>query len=193
MITKEVSLFFHCPHCAVRMPGKSYSVDKNGSYVSCSHCGRSFDVDVADVCRLELTTSYGAEGVCFKSIEDMYYYCKDLLQDEEGEGVVLYNNDNSILVSGAFDSGFLDVLEEYLKEQGTIITKECPEPKKWYTMTLSAEGTACGNVLLTEKEAQIVANAISQMYDNLQGESYHGSVSIDIDTPKKDKNDIPCY
>lgn len=41
--------------------------------------------------------------------------------------------------------------------------------KHWYTMNLSAEEEANGNVLLTEEEARIVANAIEQMYDNLVG------------------------
>ena len=36
-------------------------------------------------------------------------------------------------------------------------------------MNLSAEEEANGNVLLTEEEARIVANAIEQMYDNLVG------------------------
>lgn len=62
--------------------------------------------------------------------------------------------------------------------------------KYWYTMSLNAEESAQGNVLLTKKEAKIVANAIDQMYKNLTGGNWCGSVFIDIEHPRADKYDF---
>lgn len=61
--------------------------------------------------------------------------------------------------------------------------------KQWYTMYLSAEEQAYGNVLLTKKEAKIVKNAIDQMYENLSGGGWCGSVGIDIEHPRKSEYD----
>ena len=65
------------------------------------------------------------------------------------------------------------------------------EEKKWYTITLSAEEDGYGNVLLTEKEARFVASVIDQMYEHFyaEGGGWCGSVSIDIENPRKDAYD----
>lgn len=57
-------------------------------------------------------------------------------------------------------------------------------------MTLTAEGVARGNVLLTEKEVKIVSSAIKQMENNSTGDILCcGVIEIDDKHPRENMYD----
>ena len=132
------------------------------------------------------STNYFSSQEHFK-IDDTVIVSRRIEKDQEcfEPGTVVY-------IVNVSDKGY--DIRDHRGTQINEIDFDCVQSqksdcKRWYTMHLHAEESFQGNVLLTPKEASIVADAITQLYANGTGGSWCGSVSIDTSRYRFDKFD----